>query len=92
MENNNAFMAKVTLFADDGTATDFNDQAFTDAAVAAALAATPAPTSTATFTDTTVVVNHSDGTTQTFELPVVEPVEPSSPNGSGDVATPDAVA
>lgn len=34
---------KITLTNDDGSTVDFNDQAYTDAAVAAALAAGPAP-------------------------------------------------
>jgi len=62
-------MAKITLTNDDGSTQDFNDQAYTDAAVAAAVAAVPAPAAGPVVTslnDTSVVITHSDGSTQTF--------------------------
>jgi hypothetical protein len=58
-------MAKVTLTNDDGSTVDFNDQAFTDAAVAAAVAAVPAQPPVA---DETVEVDlvKADGSTKKF--------------------------
>lgn len=57
-------MAKVTLTNDDGSTVDFNDQAFTDAAVAAALAAVTTPP----VSDDTVEVDliKADGSTKKF--------------------------
>jgi hypothetical protein len=72
-------MAKITYTADDGSTQDFNDQAYTDAAVAAAVAAaTPAPGPVvSSLTDTSVVIQHSDGSSQTFvvEIPAAEAAE-----------------
>lgn len=60
-------MAKVTLTNDDGSTQDFNDQAYTDAAVATVLAAIPAPVETVSaISDTSVTITHSDGSTTTF--------------------------
>lgn len=58
-------MSKVTLTNDDGSTVDFNDQAYTDAAVAAAIAALPQQPVVAP-TDTGITVTHSDGTVQNF--------------------------
>lgn len=66
-------MAKVTLTNDDGSTVDFNDQAFTDAAVQAAIAAVPA-TPTVEVTDAGVTITHTDGSSQDF-IPATAPVE-----------------
>ncbi len=58
-------MAKVTLTNDDGSTVEFNDQAFTDAAVAAALAAVPASGNPAVAPEVTEVdLLLTDGSTK----------------------------
>ena len=58
-------MAKVTLTNDDGSTVDFNDQAFTDAAVAAAVAGiTPQPVVTTSTVEVDLV--QDDGSVQKF--------------------------
>lgn len=69
-------MSKVTLTNDDGSTVDFNDQAFTDAAVAAAIAALPVPTPAEGEVIKDEIVENTDGTTETLapeaELPAAE--------------------
>lgn len=55
-------MDKITHTAADGTTTDYFTQSYTDAAVAAALAAVPTTAATVTEVD----VKESDGTSEAF--------------------------
>lgn len=62
-------MAKITYTADDGSTQDFNDQAYTDAAVAAAVAALGSANTTAEVAD--VRIENTDGSSETF-VPAAE--------------------